>query len=69
MADEVRITVIATGFDSDKEPEIATVRASGAVAAAPAQRRSEQSELFSAQVADRDNIEIPASCAAEDKRR
>ncbi len=31
MADEVRITVIATGFDNDKEPEIATVRASGAL--------------------------------------
>lgn len=60
MADEVRITVVATGFDNDKEPEIATVRASGAVAAPPTQRRSEPSELFSAQVADRDNIEIPA---------
>ncbi|MCU0521837.1 MAG: cell division protein FtsZ [Anaerolineae bacterium] len=60
MADDVRITVIATGFDSDKEPEIATVRTVGTVSAAPVQRRADPSELFSTQVADRDNIEIPA---------
>ncbi|MGC9469800.1 MAG: cell division protein FtsZ [Anaerolineae bacterium] len=54
MNDEVRITVIATGFDSDGEPEISRP------AAAPAQRRTETSELFSTQVSDRDNIEIPA---------
>ncbi len=56
MADDVRITVIATGFDSDKEPEIARPVAT----ATPVQRRAEPSELFSTQVADRDNIEIPA---------
>ena len=60
MADDVRITVIATGFDSDKEPEIATVRTVGTVSATPVQRRAEPSELFNTQVADRDNIEIPA---------
>jgi cell division protein FtsZ len=54
MADEVRITVIATGFDNDGEPEVVRT------VSAPAQRRVETSELFSAQVSDRDNIEIPA---------
>jgi cell division protein FtsZ len=54
MADEVRITVIATGFDNDGEPEVVRT------AAAPAPRRAETSDLFTAQVSDRDNIEIPA---------
>ncbi len=54
MADEVRITVIATGFDNDGEPEVARA------AAAPAPRRVETSDLFTAQVTERDNIEIPA---------
>ncbi len=55
MGEEVSITVIATGFDGDGEPEVAR-----STTAAPAQRRTESSDLFSAQVADRDNIEIPA---------
>jgi cell division protein FtsZ len=54
MADEVRITVVATGFDNDGEPEVARV------ASVPTQRRVETSDLFSAQVSERDNIEIPA---------
>ncbi len=54
MNEEVRITVIATGFDNDGQPE--SVRP----AAAPAQRRAESGDIFNAQVADRDNIEIPA---------
>ncbi len=56
LEDEVSITVIATGFDSDGEPEIARPAAT----AAPAQRRTETSELFGTQTADRDDIEIPA---------
>jgi cell division protein FtsZ len=66
MGEDVRITVIATGFANDGEPEIRTTKA------APAQRRDARhggaetgatkptSDLFNAQVADRDNIEIPA---------
>lgn len=56
MNDEVRITVIATGFDNEGEPESATARP----VATPAPRRVETSDIFSAQVTDRDNIEIPA---------
>jgi cell division protein FtsZ len=54
MNDEVRITVIATGFDNEGEPEV--IRS----IATPAQRRVETSDLFGTQPADRDNIEIPA---------
>ncbi|HOT92069.1 MAG TPA: cell division protein FtsZ [Anaerolineae bacterium] len=52
MNDEVRITVIATGFDGDERPERARMQSQP--------RRAETHELFSASVVDRDNIEIPA---------
>ena len=58
MGDDVSITVIATGFDTNGEPE--TVLARPATTATHAPRRSEVSDLFSSQAADRDNIEIPA---------
>ncbi len=54
MNDEVRITVIATGFDGDERQERA-VRV-----VQPQQRRAETHDLFSASLVDRDNIEIPA---------
>ncbi len=50
MGDEVRITVIATGFESGEER--------GERQAQP--RRVEVQELFNAGVVDRDNIDIPA---------
>ncbi len=50
MGDEVRITVIATGFESGEER--------GERQAQP--RRAEVQELFNAGVVDRDNIDIPA---------
>jgi len=64
MADEVRITVIATGFDGDERPERMRV-------VQPQARRAETHDLFNARVdavaaaashsgIDRDNIEIPA---------
>lgn len=53
MGEEVRITVVATGFDGDEKPERpAPARARGS-------RRLEVQELFSASVVDHDNIEIP----------
>ena len=61
MGEDVSITVVATGFDGKNEPETVQRPAASRPAAAPAaQRHAETSELFSAQVADRDNIEIPA---------
>ena len=53
MHDEVRITVIATGFDGEDGQE-RTVRMPSQ------QRRMDAQDLFSAGVVDRDNIEIPA---------
>jgi len=58
LGDEVSITVIATGFDNKGEPEIAMARPTATPTHTP--RRTETSELFTSQVADRDNIEIPA---------
>jgi len=58
LGDEVSITVIATGFDNKGEPEIAMARPTATPTHTP--RRAETSELFTPQVADRDNIEIPA---------
>ena len=58
LGDEVSITVIATGFDNKGEPEIAMARPTATPTHTP--RRTETSELFTPQVADRDNIEIPA---------
>jgi cell division protein FtsZ len=54
MGEEVSITVIATGFDNEERPEIAS--------SAPTQRRTDAgtSDLFNNQGVDRDNIEIPA---------
>ena len=64
LGDEVRVTVIATGFDGDERQErMRTVQ--------PQSRRAETHDLFSARVdavasaaansgIDRDNIEIPA---------
>ncbi len=54
MEEEVRITVIATGFDGEDRPERSTTPRS------QAQRRLEAQELFSSGVVDRDNIEVPA---------
>ena len=53
MGDEVRITVIATGFDGEDGQD-------RAVRMQSQQRRMDAQELFSAGVVDRDNIEIPA---------
>ncbi len=53
MNDEVRITVIATGFDGeDGQDHAARLQLQ--------QRRMDAQDLFSASVVDRDNIEIPA---------
>ncbi len=60
MGEDVSITVIATGFDNDGEPEIAHAAATPRTTGTPVQHRAEPSDLFSTQVADRDNIEIPA---------
>jgi cell division protein FtsZ len=57
MGDEVSITVIATGFDS-AGADIVSSHPMTTTTHSP--RRSEVSDLFSSQVADRDNIEIPA---------
>ena len=57
MDDEVSITVIATGFDSGGA-DIVPSHPMTTTTHTP--RRSEVSDLFSSQVADRDNIEIPA---------
>jgi hypothetical protein len=51
MGEDVRITVIATGFDGEEGPERTK---------SPAQRRMETQDLFNEGVLDRDNIEIPA---------
>jgi cell division protein FtsZ len=48
MSDEVRITVIATGFDGDEAPR------------RPPQARREPREVLNTGIVDRDNIEIPA---------
>ena len=51
MGDEVRITVIATGFDGEEKQERSP--------RVQAQRRMESQDIFTGLV-DRDNIEIPA---------
>ncbi len=51
MGEEVRITVIATGFDGEDNLESPRK---------PSQRRIEGQDLFSSGVVDRENIEIPA---------
>ncbi len=55
MGDEISITVIATGFANDGEPE-----ASRAPVSTVAHRRAERVDLYSSQTIDRENIEIPA---------
>ncbi len=60
MGEDVSITVIATGFDNDGEPEIVHAAAAPRTVNTPVQHRAEPGDLFSTQVADRDNIEIPA---------
>ncbi len=54
MGEDVRITVIATGFDGEERPE------QRARPAAQQQRRVEAQDLFSSGMVDRDNIEVPA---------
>ena len=51
MQDEVRITVIATGFDQDDSGDHPRVQSP---------RRVEARDIFSSGMVDRDNIEIPA---------
>ncbi|MBN1876854.1 MAG: cell division protein FtsZ [Anaerolineae bacterium] len=53
MGEDVRITVIATGFEGEERPERARVHAQQP-------RRAETADLFAAATLDRDNIEIPA---------
>lgn len=55
MGDEVSITVVATGFASDGEPE-----ASRGPVTTATQRRTERADVYSGQTIDRENIEIPA---------
>jgi cell division protein FtsZ len=57
MGDEVSITVIATGFDGGESDIVLSHPMTTTTQSA---RRSEASDLFSSQAADRDNIEIPA---------
>ncbi|HQE94199.1 MAG TPA: cell division protein FtsZ [Anaerolineae bacterium] len=52
MNDEVRITVIATGFDSDEKQERVRVQ--------PQPRHVEAHELFNVSMIDSGNVEIPA---------
>jgi len=51
MGEDVRITVIATGFDGEDNPDRARIQP---------QRRMEAQDIFSSGMVDRDNIEIPA---------
>jgi hypothetical protein len=65
MNDEVRITVIATGFDSDDmhvQPAQETTPARSS--AAP----PEHQDIFTTGMVDRDNIEIPAFLRRRDSR-
>jgi cell division protein FtsZ len=55
MGDEVRITVVATGFDN-AEPRSRMVRAASTVSAAPTSEPVE----FPVPAFDKDDLEIPA---------
>ncbi len=59
MGEELRITVVATGFDREEQRPKATRAESPTQAAAPAPRRFETLSMPTVPV-DRDNVEIPA---------
>ncbi|HNT75731.1 MAG TPA: cell division protein FtsZ [Anaerolineae bacterium] len=64
MNDEVRITVIATGFDSeDLHTQVMQERPR-----TQPQRRPEHHDIFSTGMVDRENIEIPAFLRRRDSR-
>lgn len=60
MADEIRITVIATGFDQDEATVRVRSQASGLRRPEPLPRRPEPQPLPQPATVDRANLEIPA---------